>query len=214
MEWHIIIKEISLIGIIAGLITWLIKELGKFYIGKRFKAYELELTDKYKDIDRQLSILIENHKKSLELLFYKASKLHDRRIEVIAELYEKLVTLELTTHEMTNQLKIVTNDIEKNIQIENVKIQLASDSYNNFYIFYSKHKIFFSAKTCELIDKIKDEFFESYTDYTRGKKYESDNYDLSFNLAKAASDKVRKVIPIIQENIENEFRSIIGVNNS
>jgi len=211
MEWQVIIKEIGLIGIISTLITLLINELCKFYIGKRFKAYELELTDKYKDIDRQLSILIESHKKSLELLYFKDSKLHEKRIEVIAELYEKLVLLQFAMNDMTSLLKTVTLDAEKNNQIENAKIENSSKAYDDFYIFYSKHRIYFSSQTCQLVNKIKDEFYDSYFDYTHGKEYESENYEYFFKLAKHASDKVRKEIPMILDNIENEFRNIIGV---
>ena len=46
MNWTNIISEIGIVGIISGLIVWLIKQLGQSYIDKNVKSYELELKNK------------------------------------------------------------------------------------------------------------------------------------------------------------------------
>ncbi|MEI7597055.1 MAG: hypothetical protein WCK02_15010 [Bacteroidota bacterium] len=211
MNWTQVIKESVFVILTSGIFTWIAQELWKNHFAKRFKKYEYDLAESSKNIDRQLNISIESHKKALELIYFKASRLHDTRIKVIAELYEKLVLLDLAMREMTALLKYITKDVEKDSKIENEKIKHASDIHNEFYVFYLKNKIFLSASTCKLIDKIKEDYFSSYFDYTHGKTYAYQDSDLSFKLAKAASDKVYKEIPIIMENIENEFRAIIGV---
>lgn len=213
MEWKLFMEEVTLVILTSSAFSIGIQELWKHHLGKKFKKYEFDLTEKSKNIDRDLSLLIEGHKKALEFIQFKDSRLHEKRLQVISDIYKKLVKLDLAMKEMTSLIKIVTNDSIENFKIENSKIELASNKHNDFYIYYLKHKIFLSPTTCELIDKIKNDYFDSYQDYTHGKKYENESSDFSFQYAKAASEKVRKDIPLILENIENEFRSIIGVNN-
>jgi len=115
--------------------------------------------------------------------------------------------------EMTSLLKYMSTNVDENEKIENEKIKTASDCHNDFYIFYLKNKIFLSQETCDLIDSLKDKYFDSYFDYTYGKKYENSDSELTYKLAKAASDKVRKEIPIVLKNIEQDFRTTIGIEN-
>ncbi len=79
MNWESVLKEIGIVGVIAGLITWLIKQLGQSYIDKNLKAYE-------KQLDNQS----ERFKQELAFISQKASKLHDKRIERIEEIYSLL----------------------------------------------------------------------------------------------------------------------------
>ena len=43
MDWTKIFSEIGIVGIISGLVVWLIKQLGQRLIDKNSKNYELEL---------------------------------------------------------------------------------------------------------------------------------------------------------------------------
>ena len=210
MDWQSIIKEIGFVGILSGFVTWLMKELGKFYIDRKIKSYEYELAEKSKDIDRQLNFSIENYKKSLELIYFKASKLHDERLKIISDLYEKIVTLDSAMHNMTQLWKLGSADAELDKKNENARIELASKSYIDFQEFYLKRKIFFKKSTCILIDKINSDYFDSYWDYTYKNRFGGGDFEFNFKLAKKAGEKVKEEIPPVLESIENEFRIVIG----
>lgn len=178
--------------------------LSKKTIDHSFKNKELEF-------DKQTRFLIENYKNTLHLFSYKENKLHDKRIEVIAELYGKLVSLQFEMNDLTRLLKYTTSNPELDEKTEKVKLELCTNLYNDFYIFYSMHKIYLSEKTCNPLDEIRNEYFNSLWDYSSSKKFI--DYEYSFKLSRGASEKIRIKIPSILLIIENDFKTIIGSDN-
>jgi|SRR5690606_141588 len=202
MNWTEIFKAIGIVGIVSGLLVWLLKQLGQHFIDKRFKAYELELQSKSDD-----------YKHELNISFNKASKLHDRRLEKIEDLYKCVVKLDSAMQVMTAKWKIVSGDNKKDEEDENNRIQNAGDCYNEFFDFYNANRIFFSEETCTILDKLKTDYYDSFWDYTAKKRFGYTDFKLNWELASKASDKVKKEIPPVLRQLENDFRTLIGVIN-
>lgn len=211
MNWEEIFKSLGFVSIISGLVVWLIKQLGEHFINRRFKVYEQELNIKSDDYKHKLDKLMENHKSELSIVYAKASKLHDRRLEIISELYSKLVELDEEMHIMTALWKQVTGDEKVDEENEQKRVDKAANSYNNFHSFFNQNKIFFSEKTCETIAKLKTDYYDSLWDYTTKKRMGFTDFKLNYENAKNASEKVRKEIPPILKRLEDDFRAMIGV---
>ncbi|MDT8411391.1 MAG: hypothetical protein RQ875_02925 [Vicingaceae bacterium] len=200
MNWTEIFKEIGIVGIVSGLLVWLFKQLGMHFIDRKFKAYELKLQTKSDD-----------YKHELNLSFNKASKLHDRRLEKIERLYQNVVRLNSAMQMMTAKWKVVSGDEKKDEEEENKRIEHAGDCYNKFLDFYTENRIFFSEETCIILDKLKTDYFDSFWDYTAKKRFGYTDFKLNWELATKASDKVKKEIPPVLSQLENDFRTLIGV---
>lgn len=93
MDWNKILTDIGIVGIISGLLVWLIKQLGQLFIDKNLSLYKQELQNKSDLYKFELNQVFEKYKTELAFLSQKAFKLHDRRLEKIDELYSLFIRL-------------------------------------------------------------------------------------------------------------------------
>ena len=144
-------------------------------------------------------------------MFAKASKLHYKRLEIIAKLYEKLVILDMAMNDMTAMWKLVSGDKKQAEEAENKRIENAGNAYNDYQNYYNVNRIFFRNETSELLDKLREDYFDSYWTYTSSKRFGFTDFELNFANAKKASEKVKEGIPPILRKLEDDFRLIITV---
>jgi hypothetical protein len=196
--------------LISGLIVWLIKSLGKHFLDKSFSAYNKQLDIKADGYRLGLEKSLESHKSNLHLLYAKASKLHDKRLEILAELYNLLVTMDFRMRELTAPFKEVQKDAEGE---ENERIRKGADSYNKFLEYYSTRKIFLSKNLARDLDHLRDEYLSSYRDYTFAKSVSSVS-NLNIEKFRTAFKTISEDIPLVLGVVEDEFRNIIGSNDS
>lgn len=199
-------------GLLPVVIILILTGIIKLYFDSRIKDYEKKIEERYKEKDREFSLIIENHKKELDLVYFKSSKLHDKRLDIISDLYSKLVLLEFGMKELTKPMKLATGNDEKDAQIEKDLEKTAGNAYNDFHLFFSKHRIFFSTEIASLIDKIREEYFESLFNYTYRRRYTYfDKAPSHYTVEIEATNKVFEEIPKLKIEIENEFREIMNV---
>ena len=74
----------------------------------------------------------------------KSALLHDRQVEVIAELYKLLFHLRTTAAPL---LAVQATDID-------VRKQDAGKCYANFKTYFGEHRLFLDKQLCEAIDKL------------------------------------------------------------
>ena len=143
MDWTKIFSEFGIVGIISGLVVWLIKQLGQRLIDKNSKNYEPELQNKANLFKAELNHATEVFKSELGFLSQKAHKLHDKRIEKIEEIYSLLTDFYNDMHTLTTW-KIVTGMSEQEVKQQNFDdTKKAEESGNIFLNFYSKNKSLF-----------------------------------------------------------------------
>lgn len=211
MNWSEIFKEIGIVGIIGVLITWLIKQLGQNMIDKNIRAYELELSNKSDLYKLELNQSFEEFKAELNLLSEKANKLHDKRIEHIQNIYSLLIDFHSEMHNLISW-KVVTGMTPKEIKDNEIKrVQEAGDSGNKFFMYYSKNKLFFNIETCELIDEIISLLKNSHTDFSFKYIFGAISAELEFENIRNAGQNIRDKVPKLKTKLEENFRSIIGV---
>lgn len=207
MAWIDLFEKLGLFGILSGAAIYLIR----FFIDRKFKSYEYELQASSERFKKELEFSLETYKKSLEELNYKATKLHDKRIEIIPEILRIIVDLDSSMKSMASLWKISTGNEEIDAMDEKRRIDNSLKHFNDYQEYFAKNRIYFPQSTCELLDKLKVEFWDGFWDYTF--KYRMGISDTKFNndLAKKASDKISKDIPPILNQLEIDFRKIINV---
>jgi len=199
--WTEIIRDIGIFSISAGLIVWLIKKIAIYYFSKNLEAYKLSLkSNAEKEIENlkaQLQIASQQHQ-------IRFSMLHEKRAEIIAELYALLAEADSSTNFFFSVLKIT--------DFKNVK-ELAKDSFTKIYEFanyFRKHNIYLSKDLCESINN----FFASlakpilqYKLLDMNSEEEIKEFQDFFNSWQLKKDE----ISLIRRRIEKEFRDILGV---
>ncbi|OGL43281.1 MAG: hypothetical protein A2042_01590 [Candidatus Schekmanbacteria bacterium GWA2_38_11] len=132
------------------------------------------------------------------------SALHEKRALVIAELYDKVNDL----YAMAYRFGGATLLGAKRTKIE--RADSTYESCQSFYLFFQKHKIYFSKELCSLIIEFVSLISEPTSDLYQiqdapelVRKFEKDFYDNYQELGKKLTG--------LKSNIEKEFRTILGV---
>jgi hypothetical protein len=128
------------------------------------------------------------------------AKLHERRAEVIAELHKRLVQVERSLPSMESS--------------EEKKSKTAIDNANEFWSYFEEHRIYLSADFCARITKLHETFQEAYTELVTSptvitSKHGSSAFDLLTQFT--ALYQIREEIPQLRQEIEDDFRKMLGV---
>jgi hypothetical protein len=199
MGW-VIIKYLGVFTGIGGALIYLFKTLGKHFLDQNLEIYKIQLI-------RQL----ESHKAELELINLKQSRLHEKRIETIQELYEKLTEFYLDLDTLISW-KNVTNLSEDDIKKQQFEeANKTFDSGSKFNRYYLMNKLYFSIEMCAALDEIIKEMRSCQYDLTIQYQWMNLSADLQLNFFKQAKEKLEKEVPILKEQIETKFREILGV---
>lgn len=191
-----LLRDIGLFGLAVGGLSWIAKILGEKYLERKMSLFESDLEQS-----------LEKYKMELQIIFNKETKIYNDRLEILRELYARIVDLDIKTNDMTRILKEVEKDFEKE---EWDRIKVTGESYNNFSVYYAKNKIMFSTSTCKLIEEIRGEYFESLLDYSFEQRLKFRS-ELTAEKMKKARERVVENIPKALEDLENEFRVLIGI---
>lgn len=211
MDWTKIASDIGVVGIISGLIVWLIKQLGQRLIDKDIKSYELELQNKSDLFKAELNHTFEEFKTELEFISQKAHKLHDKRLDKIEKIYSLLTDFYNDMYTLTTW-KVVTGMEKEEIEKQNFEnTQKAEKSGREFLEYYSKHKLYFNNETCSLIDEIIELLKDSYSDFSFKYIFGPISAEFEYERVKKATAQIREKVPEVRTKLEKNFRDIIGV---
>ena len=209
INWGEILGNVSVYALLIGAASWVAKALGEQFLKVRFRAYEKELEGKSVEFKAQIDRSLEQFRAELQLANTKDTRLHEKRMLVLESLYQKIVSLNAALKEMTATLKFIHADAD---QEEDERIKAASQAYDAFIKYYTENKIFFSLESCAQLDALRNSYFDSM------QQYSASGFQLGGNLgrpdfgkAQVASEIVRKSIPIVMQNIEKDFRQLLGV---
>lgn len=203
MEWISLLRDIG----VFGLAVWCIQRIIINSANRKFELFKAEIEKDNKKYQSKLDASLESHKTQLNILTLKNIKLHELRLGILAELYEKISVLNMDMKELTVIIKEERGNYEKE---EKGRIENAVYSYNDFSKYYEKKKIFFLPTTAELIDELKNHYFDSLRDYTYTKKIKLSD-EFNYELLKKSWNKIKDEVPKILVKLESDFRELLGV---
>lgn len=209
IDWSEVLASVSVYALLVGAASWVAKALGEQFLKMRFRAYEKEIESKSAEFKAQLDRSLEQFRAELQLANAKDSRLHDKRMLVLENLYQKIVSLNTALKEMTATLQFIHANAE---QEEEERIKTASQAYDAFIKYYTENKIFFSLESCAQLDALRNSYFDSMQKYSSAEfSIGSAGFRPDFGKAQVASEIVRKSIPAVMQNIEKDFRQLLGV---
>lgn len=192
IDWEFLTKDFLTIGI--GVIVF--QALINLYFNRKLEKYR-------KEISREL----EDYKKELNIIINRDNSMFEKRIQIIDELYGKIVKLKYSLLSLSNPIKLIVNsfDEEERIRIDNV-----FKDFIDLQRFYLLKKIYFSNEVCLKIDEIISianktqwHFSEPIRMKNLGiEKQEVDFYSKSVEIR----DEIENRLEPIQTDLENEFK--------
>ncbi len=95
---------------------------------------------------------------------------------------------------------------------ENEKAKIAQDFFNDFSKFFSENQIFFDKKLATKTHKLKHDLLEVWNGFLYSRDLKAgEERKQSFQEWNKAFKRLNEEIPNILTEIENDFRSIIGI---
>lgn len=195
----------------SGLFIFSIQGIINLFLNRNIESFKNEINKEAEKNTHSLNLSLESFRSDLSLTLVKQSKLHENRLGIISELYGKIVTLHQKMAKMTQLFQRVP-DGENAEELKDKDIQASADAFNDFLDFYLRNKIYLSPETSEKIDEIRNQYKSVFWDFTIDRQT---GLPISEALAERIAGTYKtmeEVIPPILNQIEDDFRTLLGVN--
>ena len=197
--WVEVIKFVGGSAVLLAIAGWLIRTIIQHSLTKDIEQYKFE-------IRRQGEIELEKLKAALnieavthEITF---SKLHNRRAEIIDELFKKLVAFDNSASTL-----MVEFDMDDPKELKE-KADKFIDIYYDFHEYAEQNEIYFSEELCKLIAGLHSRTFDQSIRVTyQTEPYSVDDLKKAFSKEKAG---IQSRTEQIKRQIKEEFRELLG----
>lgn len=198
--------------LIISVIGYLGMKVIEQILNKDLEKFKIQLTSENEKAKLHFEKEIESYRAGLNLIYSKQIQLYSKKTDIIETLYHKLVDFKDAMLNMTLAFRFITGKDEKTIDKEEAeRVNNAANKGNEFFTHYSQNKIYFDIDTCRLIEDLQFQFHESHNDYSFKYNFGIGSKEMTYDMAKKASDRIRKEIPTLMEKLENDFRLTLGV---
>ena len=155
-------------------------------------------------IERWLARNLEKFKVDLQLAAFehqtRFTKLHEKRTEVIAGLYKRLVQIQYSLDSLAKEKEIPIFEPEK----VKDKERIARESLVEFGKYFVDHRLYFTESLCGTIEKFHSQSGEAWRELLIVNWSQDERM-------KSILDRLAKQIPSLRREIEKEFRKMLGV---
>lgn len=165
-----------------GAVAWLVRSIILHYLDKDVEAYKSEL----------------------RLIEFRSTTLHDKRAQVIAELYGKLaIAVESAEHFVNSGIAKGQEERAKKTEADLI----------DFKSYFDRHRIYFDDATCKLLDDFYKHTHDPAMafDVTVAISSQLPDRQLIFDTRRQSLKTIRETAKPIRIELENEFRRILGV---
>lgn len=182
-------------------------ELKKLELNHELEIYRSQLEQQNKSFQHSLDT-------KLNEFNIRFSSLHQERAEVIRQLYYKLVELQSSMFNLTRRAHLVINNAHKEEDERLERMNKALQDFNNYYL---PNKIYFNSEITNKLNNLSKEYWDKGWDYSFiSKQFKEgsiprDLFDEYFEKSKSISNIVEKDFVKLIEELENDFRQILGV---
>ena len=206
--WKELLAFISGSTIIIAAVAWLTKSIITHFLSKDVENFKIKIKA---ETDRNIEELKSALKMTALEHEVRFRRLHEKRAEVIAEIYKKMIDAHFATS------SFVARGEYENEPNKKEKFKILEEKISEFLEYYGKFKIYLNTDLCEGIEKFAQElrgpaltlnmFINNPDEGTLGKiKQES--------WTEAWIKVNDTIVPQARRELEQEFRKLLGVVDS
>ncbi len=213
MQFTELLQALGFYSVAMAILAFLAQRLLSQWFSKELEDHKANLRF---EGQRQLERLRADLQIAAHTETTRFSKLHERRAEVIADLYRHLVDTEDSFRIAMNPLKFVSGGSEEVQRQEQERLNKAGETATQLTVFYLRHRIFFSSDIVSLLEKHVKTVRDAWISYTLfvndpGARDNPETRRMAGDAKMAAWDKLEKALPDIRAQLEKEFRELLGV---
>ena len=201
-----VIKFLGGTAIVLAVVGWLVRSLIGHFLSKDVEAFKQRLqsesTVELERLRHSLRLIASEHEKQIHLL-------HERRAEVIAELYSKL-------REFLGAAESFASLAEwKGEPTKKEKAGKLGETAYEFHHYFQTKRIFFSEDVCAKVDTVFQEVHSASLKYRVWLAHSEKGGDRAYEKMDEAWTEAWKTmkdkVPPLLAAVEAEFRSLLGV---
>jgi hypothetical protein len=200
-----IITAIGGSAVLFGAMAWLVRSAINHFLSKDLEKFKLNLQ---RETQQELMRL----QSSLQLVALehqiRFSKLHERRAQIIAELYSRVVEL----YRAASTFVRLYQSLDEAKNRENIKsLWTAADKFINYF---DKHRIYFNENTCTTIDSFNEALSKACSNlifFIQDASALNLTSGHIWNEWSKAMTLMEGDVPKIRKSLEGSFREILGV---
>ncbi|MGD1104066.1 MAG: hypothetical protein ABSA59_18615 [Terriglobia bacterium] len=196
--------------------TWLTKDIKRFETDLKASA-DSELERLKYELKSKADASIEQLKNHLQLIAtehqVRFSKLHEKRAEVIDQVYARLVEARMEGKRFIATDAYITDRLQ-----QKEAWKKTAERMEDVSVYIQKHRIYLPERICELLQKVVDEMSRHvaaagvYTPLNpQAQEMIAEKYEA---LMKAYNAFFSESIPAATKALEDEFRRLLGVETS
>ena len=195
-------------------------EMKKQELVQELELYKQGIQQENSEFQHGLNERLQEHKGKLEQINYEFStrfnRLHQERADVIKSVYKSLMKLQAAMFTFTRTMHPIYDDAEKE---EKERLDNVNNAFSELADCYGPNKIFLSKSLCEKIDHIFFEYRDKGWDFAQTQRtfkersIPKEAYRLEVEKANKISDSIKDEMPPLIDELEAEFRKLLGVTN-
>ena len=200
---YIIISSIGGSATLFLALAWLTRKLLSQLLAKDVEKFKSEL-------QLRTNIELSEFKSTLELAAYehqyRFGRLHEKRAEIISELYSAIFDLQKSVGDFIDSLPVSTPEHNKKNLLT---VWKAAD---HFKAIYGRNRIYFNESVCFKIERLNASLSAPVSTLAAQMNLAGEqNWDSLGKIWLDAQGKFDSEVPDIKNELENEFRMILGV---
>lgn len=187
--WLELMKTLGSVTVISGFIVWLIQRVIALFFSHNLEKFKSDLQKEA--LTHQI----------------RYETMHAERAQVTKNLYAKLTM----THRDLGSLMSMFQAAGDISQVE--KTKKAAESANEFTDYFEQNKIFLDKKLASKIEVLSKTFRSAWIKYDTHKMLNNHSNE-SMKYWEDSWDIINKRVPEIKQEIEHDFRAIIGIEDT
>lgn len=204
MDWNTFVTTLTATGFASAAFVFLAKILSKHLLSMDLERFKADLkANNEKELERlRADLRIAAFQQ--ETTF---ARLHEKRAEVIAELYSKLVAVHGSMSNLLNPLELDGGTGRKERE------KKAADAGNDFAIYYNTHQIYFEEPLCDLLKRFNTDMVKAWVIHSHNPTTGQGGQD-HWDMRTEAWRHLDQQVPLIRKEIEATFRKLLGLSSS
>ena len=188
----------SLLG--SGLIVYLAKIISTHLLTRDVERFRAELKTSHDTALEHLRTDLRIQAFEREITF---SRLHDKRVQVIEELYKRIAAVSWAMNRLMSDIQVK----EGPSLVE--RTEIAAKAADDFLEYYLLHQIYFDQTLCGTLQAFNEKMHSAWVSFNMSITQEISGAN-GHELRQTAWNTISEDLPTIRLEIEKAFRNILG----
>lgn len=200
MNWDIIANTLAILVAASSLIVYLAKKIFAHLLTRDVERFRADLKISHDTALEHLRADLRIQAFERETTF---SRLHDKRVQVIEELYRRIGTVSLAMNRLMSDIQVSGGPslVERT--------DIAAKAADDFLEYYLLHQIYFEQTLCDTLQAFNEKMHSAWISFNMSKTQEISGAN-GHELRQTAWNTISEDLPTIRLEIEKAFRNILA----